>query len=191
MNEKLELLEIKKLLQEYSFLKVDDEFKQEVIQDGKAEFLERVHQTNGTPPPLPEPEATEGDAAKLVDPNSIDPNLVGENVKIKIKKLYREIVKLTHPDKTEEVEMVDLYTKATMAADNFDLFVLYDICAKLNITHTFDSEDRIVLKEHIFKKKEKLDSIEKSFIWVYLTADTEEKKEELIKLFIETHGENL
>ncbi len=191
MNKKLELLEIKKLLQEYSFLNIDDEFKQEVIQDGKSEFLERVHQTNGTPPPLPEPEVLEGDAAKLVDPNSIDPNLVGENVKIKIKKLYREIVKLTHPDKTEVEEMVELYTKATIAADNFDLFVLYDVCAKLNITHTFDVEDRIVLKEHISKKKEKLDNIEKSFIWVYLTADTEEKKEELIKSFIEIHGENL
>lgn len=190
MNERLEQLEIQRLLQEYNFLILDDEYKQEVISSGKSEFLKKVHELNGSTPSQPESkeinENVEKPKKQKIDPNTVDPK-----VREKVKKLYREIAKLTHPDKVDSDELVELYTKATIAAEEFDLFVLYGICAQLNISHSIDKEDKGVLKEHISNKKKKLDGIERSFIWLYVHAETEEEKEKLVKSFVEQHGKKL
>jgi len=189
MDKKLEKLEVQKLLQEYSFLKVDDEYKKEVIAAGKEEFMKKVYEKNGSTPP-PKPQTKEGEEevikSKKIDPKSIDPK-----VRKKIKKLYREIAKLTHPDKVDSDELVGLYHEATVAADEFDLFTIYSVCAQLNISHSLDKEDIGVLKIHIIDKREKLEDIEKSFIWLYTQAKSEEKKEELINLFVKNYGEEI
>ena len=190
MNERLEQLEIQRLLQEYNFLILDDEYKQEVISSGKSEFLKKVHELNGSTPSQPESKEVNGNVEKPKK-QKIDPNTVDPKVREKVKKLYREIAKLTHPDKVDSDELVELYTKATIAAEEFDLFVLYGICAQLNISHSIDKEDKGVLKEHISNKKKKLDGIERSFIWLYVHAETEEEKEKLVKSFVEQHGKKL
>jgi pyruvate/2-oxoglutarate dehydrogenase complex dihydrolipoamide acyltransferase (E2) component len=193
MNERLQHLEIQRLLQEYNFLLLDDEYKQEVISSNKSEFLKKVNDLNGK-------SITESDSQSVDESNTspqenkkqkIDPSTVDPKIREKVKKLYREIAKLTHPDKVDSNELVELYTKATVAAEEFDLFVLYSICAQLNISHSIDKEDKSVLKEHISNKKKKLDGIEKSFIWLYAHSETEEEKEKLVKLFIDQHSKKL
>jgi hypothetical protein len=183
MSKRLEQLEMQKLLQEYSFLLLDGEYKQEVIKDNREEFLNKIREVRGDnpPPPLTEPqEQKKGE--------KINPNTVNKSTKDKIKKLYREIAKITHPDKAKTDEHTDLYIQATVAADGFDLFALYKICSQLNITHSIDNEDKDILKIRINKKRDELKSIESSFIWLYTHAQTEEEKEKLINHFINAHG---
>lgn len=184
MNKRLEQLEIQKLLQEYSFLLLDGEYKQEVIEDNREEFLNKIREARGDNPPPPP--STEPQQQKKED--KIDPNTVDKSTKDKIKKLYREIAKITHPDKAKTDEHIDLYIQATTAAEGFDLFALYEICSQLNITHSIDNEDKDILKIRINKKRDELKSIESSFIWLYTHAQTEEEKEKLINHFINTHG---
>ena len=86
MSKKLEQLEIQKLLQEYSFLLLDEEYKQEVIDANKMEFLEEVRKAGGetissTPPPPQE-------EAPPVKKDKIDPSTVDSSTKEKVKKLY-------------------------------------------------------------------------------------------------------
>ena len=182
MGKRLEQLEVKKLLQEYSFLLLDEEYKREVIDDGREEFLNKIQEVRGDvspPPPQTQPQEK---------PNKIDPNLVDKSTKDKVKKLYREIAKVTHPDKAKTDEHTGLYMQATVAAEEFDLFTLYEICAKLDISHSIDVEDKDILKIRINKKRDELKSIESSFIWLYVHAQTEEEKQKLIEHFIKTHG---
>lgn len=190
MNDKLEQLAIKRLLKEYSFLVLDDEYKKEVISTGKSEFMKMVHDMRGDTPPPTSNEISEqtGEVPKKlkIDPSTIDPK-----VREKVKKLYREIAKLTHPDKTNSEQHVELYTQATEAMEEFDLMTLYNICDILNISYTLGKEDKDVLKEHIKNKKEKLSGIENSFIWLFMHEEDEVKREQLVKLFIEKHGNKL
>ena len=183
MNKRLEQLEVKKLLQEYSFLLLDEEFKNEVVDGSREEFLNKIRETRGNESP---PTPTEPQEKKKKD--KIDPNTVDKSTKDKVKKLYREIAKITHPDKAKTDEHTELYIQSTVAAEEFDLFTLYEICAKLDISHSIDIEDKDILKIRINKKRDELKSIESSFIWLYVHAQTEEKKQEIINHFIKTHG---
>jgi hypothetical protein len=190
MNKKLEQLEIQKLLQEYSFLLLDEEYKNEVIDTNKIEFLEEVRKAGGNlvsenPPPQPE------EAPLVSKKEKIDPSTVDSSTKEKVKKLYREIAKITHPDRVNSEELVELYMRATEAAEEFDLFTLFEICSRLNIEHSVEGEDREILKVKIDKKKAKLKNIEGSFIWLYAHAKTEQEKQFLINQFVEKHGSKI
>ena len=72
MNDKLKQLEIQKLLQEYNYLLLDDEYKQELIAEGKTPFLEQVHEFMATlnmspPPPMPPAQGQEGKKKKRIE----------------------------------------------------------------------------------------------------------------------------
>ena len=187
MNKRLEQLEVKKLLQEYSFLLLDEEYKHEVIDNNREEFLNKVREARGDNPPPPPPTEPQEKPQK----DKIDPNTVDKSTKDKVKKLYREIAKITHPDKAKTDEHTELYMQATDAAEGFDLFVLYEICSKLNISHSIDGEDKDILKIRINKKRDELKSIESSFIWLYTHAQTDEEKQKLIDHFVNKHGNNI
>ena len=188
MNDKLKQLEIQKLLQEYNYLLLEDEYKQELIAEGKAPFLEQVHEFMATlnmspPPPTPPASGQEGKSKKRIDPNTVE-----ENVRVKVKKLYRDIVKLTHPDRAETDEHDDLYVAATIAMETYDIFELYNICAKLNIAYTIDVADKPIIEMRVQEKKDELASIERSYVWLWYHATTEEDKLLYIRNFIENHG---
>jgi hypothetical protein len=186
MNQKIQHLEVKKLLQEYSFLLIDEQYKQEVIAVNKEEFLTRVREANGSPEPVP----VAADATKP-EKRRIDPNSVDKSTRNKIKQLYREIAKRTHPDRCADTSLHELYVEATEAAEEFDLFALYEICNRLDITHSVDAEDKDILKQRIMHKREELKAIEASFIWLYAHAPNEEYRTKLVEQFVTKHGKKL
>lgn len=195
MSEKIQKIEVKKILQEYSFLLLDDEYKQEVIYENKIEFLERVQKLKVElgifdEPEIPEEkkEGEDGDNKNLPKKPKIDPNLISKNTKNKVKKLYREIAKKTHPDKVTSEELIDLYMRATVATDDYNLFELFIICIELKIEIEVDEDDKEILLKLIEMKKEELRNIEASFIWLYAKSKTEEEKNNLIDLFVKKHG---
>ena len=188
MNDKLKQLEIQKLLQEYNYLLLDDEYKQELIAEGKTPFLEHVHEFMATlnmspPPPMPPVSGKEGKSKKRIDPNTVD-----EHVRVKVKKLYRDIVKLTHPDRAETDEHNDLYVDATIAMETYDLFELYNICVKLNIAHTIDAMDKPIIEMRVQAKKDELANIERSYVWLWYHAATDADKLLYVRNFVENHG---
>ena len=187
MNKRLEQLEVKKLLQEYSFLLLDEEYKHEIIDNNREEFLNKIREAQGdTPPPPPPAESQEKPKKDKIDPNTVD-----KSTKDKVKKLYREIAKITHPDKAKTDEHTELYMQATRASEEFDLYTLYEICSQLNISHSIDSGDKDILKIRINEKKDKLKNIENSFIWLYAHAATDEAKQKLVDQFVNKHGNSI
>lgn len=192
MNDKLKKLEIKKLLQEYNFLLLDDEYKKEIISDNRPEFLEKVQKLKSELGVGQEPEIKhekkEDVKEDLPKKPKLDPNSINKSTRDKVKKLYREIVKKTHPDKTNSEDLINLYMKATIASDDYNLFELFIICIELNIDIDIDINDKDTLTVLIEMKKNELKSIESSFIWLYHTSKTEEEKNKLIELFVKKHG---
>lgn len=192
MSDKIKSLEIKKLIQEYNFLLMDDEYKKEVISEAKNEFLIKVQelkkQLGIVDEPVIQPENENDEEVKLPERPKLDPSTISKSTKDKVKKLYREIVKKTHPDKTDIKELNDLYIKATIAAEEYNLFELFIVCNRLNIDVEIDMDDKNSLTTLIIMKKKEINDIESSFIWVYANSATDEDKNKIIELFVNKHG---
>jgi hypothetical protein len=189
MDEKLVDLQINKLIQEYSFLKSDEELKKELINAKQKDFLDLVNgklnklnpeESNHEPKTKQEPKSTK------IEPK-IDISGISENTKVRIKKIYRNIVKITHPDKVDSDELKELYMEATEAYEAYNIFELCFISKKLNIKVKLSLEETKTLNELINSKKDEIKKIESSFIWLWLIAPSENEKNELVDRFIEKH----
>jgi len=189
MDEKLVDLQINKLIQEYSFLKSDEELKKELINTKQKEFLDLVNGKLNELNPQDsnhEPKTKQEPKSKKIEPK-IDISGMSENTKVRIKKIYRNIVKVTHPDKVDSDDLKELYMEATEAYEAYNIFELCFISKKLNIKVKLSLEETKTLNELINSKKDEIKKIESSFIWLWLIAPNENEKNELVDRFIEKH----
>lgn len=189
MEDKLVDLKITKIIQEYTYLKSDEDYKKELININQVDFLKTINEEISKIDPTkikPQPE-NESNIDKPKPEPKLNEDLVSHNDKVKMKKVYREIVKLTHPDRVEDKEMHELYLLATMAYDQYDLFELYFIANSLKIHFKLTLEETKILNELIQVKKEDITKLEKSFVWSWLSCSTDEQRMEVVNSFIKTH----
>ncbi len=115
-----------------------------------------------------------------------------DHISDNIKKLFREIVKLTHPDKTfnkkNRLELNDLYIKAKIASEESNIYDLLVICDKLSIKWSIDLYEKKILEDNLEVKRNKIKSIESSYIWLWINAETIEEKYKIVNLFIEKNS---
>jgi hypothetical protein len=102
----------------------------------------------------------------------------------KIKKLYREIVKLTHPDKANDIKLNDIYIKSTKSYDENDLISIYAICSDLSIEYESDETDNIYISDRITVLKERINFMESTFTWKWHTADNNRQKDDVLMNYI-------
>lgn len=103
------------------------------------------------------------------------------NISPKLKKLYREIVKLTHPDLVKKKSLNDLYIEATFYYDNNDKIGIYKICTQLEIEYDIEDDDEQFIEIKINDLKKKIGFLESTFTWKwYKTVDEAEKNQILI-----------
>ena len=189
MDEKLVDLQINKLIQEYSYLKSDEELKKELINLKQKDFLDLVNGKLNELNPQDsnhEPKSKQEPKSKKIEPK-IDISGISENTKVRIKKIYRNIVKVTHPDRVDSDDLKELYVEATEAYEAYNIFELCFISKKLNIKVKLSLEETKTLNELINSKKDEIKKIESSFIWLWLIAPNENDKNELVDKFIEKH----
>jgi len=191
MSDKIKKLEIKKLLQEYNFLLIDDEYKREVIEGNRSEFLKSIEDKKKelgitNPEPEPEPEIPTEPKDKVEKEPKI--KNVNDHTKRKMKKIYRDIVKITHPDKLDSEEYLDTYIKAKEAYADNNLLDLYMICVELNIDVELGGEDVENIMEVILLKRKEMFDLESSFLWLWVHAPTQEIKDEIVLKFINKHS---
>ncbi len=189
MNDRLKQLEINKLIQEFSFLKSDEELKKELIECNQSIFLELVNSelSNLDPEQIKKPSDSPAEHKSVKVESKIDMSTVSENTKVKIKKIYREIVKRTHPDKVQSNELNELYVKATEYYVTYDIFELYFISKTLNIRIKLSLDETHTLNKLIELKKAELKKIETSFIWLWLNSQTDDEKSGLVQNFLKAH----
>jgi len=212
MNNSVRKLELKKLIQEYNFLLTDEEYKNEVINENKEDFLKEIHEkkielglTENKPynPEVKENleegsqkneesnekskeeqnEETKEEESEVSEEISDSKNKKKSKLK-KVKKIYREIVKKTHPDKTNSDKYIDLYKKATEFYNKNELIELYFIAVDLNIDIEIEEEDISNISETIRNKRRELHNLEMSYLWLWYNAKTKEQKDKVVALFV-------
>ena len=192
MKEKLKKLEIKKIFKEYSLLLADDEYKKEVVSEHRSEFLTQIETKKkelGIKPEEPKVENIESsDKATETKKTIID---LDENTKKKLKKIYKEIVKKTHPDKIDSERYLEIYITSKKAFEENNIIDLYSICTDLEINFEYDDTDIQSMLSIINSKKSKLKNLESSYLWLWVHSPNESEKEKIINLFIETHHKNV
>lgn len=87
----------------------------------------------------------------------------------KLRELYRKIVKITHPDKTIDQILHELYIQATEYYNEKDLLSIFYLCCKLGISFSVDSIEIEELDQKIsdFKSKNKFLDNNLTLVWLY------------------------
>lgn len=196
MNDRLFELEIKKILQEYKLLLIDEEYKNEMISVSKGDFMKEINRKGGfdPEPEVPKEEAPVEDLDRAEEEVPEDDEKTSF-IKEGMKTLYRQIVKLTHPDKTmhknNKKELNELYMRSKKAMDSLDVYELLTICDRLDIKYDIDINQKDILEENLEKKKSQLKSLEESFIWLWIKAQSDIEKDIIVDLFLQRHKKNI
>jgi len=104
-----------------------------------------------------------------------------------MRKLYRRISKLTHPDKIQSDFLNSYFKKASSAYSENNISELFTIASFLNVdTSDIDKEEIIrELKSDIYTKQFYINNKKSSLAWRWAHAETEEEKQELRRILKE------
>jgi hypothetical protein len=212
--DKIKHLENKKLLKELEFVETDFEYKTEIISEADTNFIKNINEFLLRHPELKsmidkrmndkvdrmvrerERADNESQKEKVINDEHTEENQsveekeeekVNDNKVVrseKIKKLYREIVKLTHPDKVRDSKLNDIYIKSTKSYDENDLISIYAICSELHIEYESDETDNVFISDRITVLKERINFMESTFTWKWYTADDNRQKDDVLMNYI-------
>jgi len=198
--DKLKFLEVTKLIKELDYIESDFEYRTEIISEADDNFIKCVNDFLNLHPELKEVYDNkvndkinesikckiEPDYIKDIDQDIVEDVIkdVKVNISPKLKKLYREIVKLTHPDKVNNKKFNDLYLKATEYYDNNDKIGIYKICSELNIEYYFEEEDQYFINEKIESLKKRIIFLESTFTWKWYNTEDECEKNQILMDYI-------
>jgi predicted RNA-binding protein with RPS1 domain len=210
---KIKLLQLKKLLKELEYIESDFEYRSELISEADNEFIKSINNFLDEHPDIKDiydkkinekinqsiknnQESTSTTEEIEVTQNiqeeeetiyeSIIDNMVSDLVEtnVKLKKLYREIVKLTHPDKIKKQTLNDLYIKATEFYNFNDKIGIYRICSELNIDYDIDDDDEIFISERIDSLKKRISFLESTFTYKWFESESEDEKNKIMVEYI-------
>jgi len=186
---KIDDLKIKSLFKQIDYLMSEIEWKEEFISDKDEEFKKCVRdilESNSELMELYDRVQRESIESVKRENFNIEEEIGKEVPKKdkKLKSLYREIVKQTHPDKVDDEKLNELYLEATDKYEEDDIFSIYKICSKLGIEYEFSEEEKYLLESQVSKLKGRIKFMENSYTWNWGNTDDEKYKEKIIIDFI-------
>lgn len=195
---RLQYLQTKKLFKELEYMESDFEYRNEIISEADSEFITEVNNFLEHHPELKEiyDEKIDNHIQQSILRNTeevielfeseIEEEIIPyEDPKLpKVKKLYREIVKLTHPDKVDKKSLNDLYLSATKYYDNNDKIGIYKICTELDIDYDLDDDDNQIIESKIEDLKRRIQFLESTFTWQWINTNDDKEKTEMLINYI-------
>lgn len=206
---KIRKLEVKKLIKELNFTESDYIYKKEMVNEIEVLFNESVNSFLEDHPEIKqvfndkvnqsvenifnnkklEIENKLNSEEKTGQPQEEDEVVI--NVKVeKIKKLYREIAKTTHPDKISNKKLNDIYLKATQYYNTLDITGTYSLCDELEITYEVDDEDYQLIVDNINELKDRIKFIESTLTWQWYNTENDSQKTRIIINYIKSRLNN-
>ncbi len=184
-------LEIKKLLKQLDFIESDYLYKNELINEIDTEFLNSVNNFLAYHPDVKEifdkkistkinnilTSRLETEPITDAEPTVVDKDP-------KLRKLFRKIAKITHPDITKDSEMNELYVKSKTHYESDDLSGLYLLCDQLKIDFEIDDIDTELIQEKILSLKNKIEFLESTVTWRWYNETDQTRKQKLIVDYI-------
>lgn len=209
---KVKSLQIKKLVKELDYIETDFEWRTELVSEADSEFINCINNFLEENPDLKKiyddkiNENLEKIIKKRIDneENDTREGRMGENddnfyeerkykikeeenkihISPKVKKLYRDIVKKTHPDVINDKELNDLYIKATEYYEINDKLGIYKVCDELGILFDLDNDDYKFIEDRIIDYKKRINFLESTFAWKWFNTEEESEKNNIILTFI-------
>lgn len=190
-------LEAKKLMRELAYLKSDLEYKNEIVSDADGKFISSVNNFLDVHPELKTLfDAKINERFERIISSSVDSSCDSrENAEekefnnrieagAKVKRLYREIAKLTHPDKVSDQRMNEMYLDAKRFYKEDDLIGMYGVCERLGIDYEVDEEELQSLKDQIEGTKERIAMLESTTTWVWNSSEDESFRNDIILRYV-------
>lgn len=196
---KIKQLESKKLLKELEFIQSDYNYRLEIVNEADTEFIKSLNSFLETRPVLKdlfdkkinarlndifkqkkqEVDKIQSESESYEFETKSDELIETKNSKLK--KLYREIVKLTHPDKISSHKLNEIYIKATKAYNQNDIIETYCLCVELNIDFEIDESERVKINEKIDELKNRIVFMETTLTWKWFKSEEIEKERILVE----------
>ncbi len=193
---KLKSLQVKRLLKELDYIESELEYRHELVSEADNQFMIYINDFLDENPELKKLYTTRIDARveqiinkKIeeserteLEVDSSDGQEVETQeknqivVSSKVKTLYREIVKLTHPDIINKKNMNDIYINATKFYTLNDKVGIFKICSELNIDYELDDEDVSEISNKINLTKEKLNFLESTLTWRWFNTEDDTQR---------------
>ena len=191
----IEKLVFNRLMKELDYIDSDLMYKTNVLKKADEDFLKNVNfvltefpklkdiieETNKirqenikipiTPPPM--------------EHNPIDDLIITEEKPSKLKNLYRQIAKNTHPDKTKQDNLKEVYLDAQKAYESNDIISILSICERLKIEYEITKEEVELLKIEIQTKKQRIQFLESTYTWRWMTENSNDIKIKIILAYLE------
>lgn len=199
--EKIEELKIKKLIKEYEYLLTEYEFRKEYSDRHKPIFLSEISKRRRElginepqlvlPPPILEEISEEEVNEEDENEESLEEKNLFEEKEKRLKAVYREIVKVCHPDKiinkSQRKHFTDIYIKSKGFLVQKNILGLYLVCVELGINLEIKNFDENEVKPVVEQKKSEIQAFESSYLWMWINAEID-KKIEVVDLFIKNNG---
>jgi hypothetical protein len=192
----LQELEMKRIMKELDFYESDYEYKNEIVMQAEIQFIKNVNDflsqnaelkalfDEKVQKRLEDNIKKKSEEEEQLENNSEEEEGETKFISPKMKKLYREIVKRTHPDKIKDKKLNEIYIKATKYYNDADLLYIYKICSDLHIYYEIDIEDNEFLKDKIVSFKDKISFIQATYTWKWNFTETESEKNLIILDYI-------
>ena len=191
MGDKLKQLEVKKLLLEYSYLLTDEELKDEIIDEYQPQFMESFLEKTSEireEKEKPKHKEEEGDKEnkehkpqeKKPIKKKIEDELLSDETKKRLKTMFRDIMKKTHPDKVDSEELVHFYVLAKEAYEENNIVQLAFVAQQINVNIDFGDDEINFVKQLIKEKQDEVKGKETSWLWLWYKAEGQEELQEKI-----------
>lgn len=193
-------LELKKLLKELEFTQIEFDYKTELLVEVDREFNDEIINFLEKNPDVSEVYYKKSNDRiqtaidnKFSESFRIESEVDGDiessqNTQIvtspKVKKLYREIVKVTHPDSINKKNLNEIYLNATKYYNLNDKIAIYRICSELNIEYEMDEDDEFEIKSKINEIRSRSFFLETTYAWKWYQSKTEVEKNRVMIDFI-------
>lgn len=179
----LKFLEFSRLIKELQFVESDFLYRQEVITQANTFFLDSVNKILLDYPDLnlllQEKLEKSEEAPIQVESQQVDSLDIKTDQNVK--KLYRDIVKATHPDKIKNQKLNELYLEATSAYESGDTVTIYKVCADLMIDIDFEDDILEKIKLKIQEYKNQIHFLESTFTSQWIKSSDSDKNKIILK----------
>lgn len=171
----LKYLEFQRLIRELQFVESDYLYRSEIIKQSDQFFLDSVDSVLEKYPDLKTIWNENSERKIRYSESEIAQNDVDDVIDFPVKKLYRDIVKVTHPDKIKNKKLNELYIEATNAYESKDFVTIYKVCSELMISFDYDEEILSVINNKIEEYRNQISFLESTYTFKWLKSDDDEK----------------
>jgi hypothetical protein len=190
-------LEFNRLIKELDFIDSDLIYKSTVLKLADENFIKNVNEVLESFPQLKQiVDEKSKKRFEMINNYSEEPVInpvieteddeVYESKNPKLKTLYRQIARTTHPDVSSQSNLKEVYLEAQKAYDTNDLIQIFSICEKLKIDYDITNEEFNLIKNEIDLKRQRVRFLESTYTWKWYQVQSLEEKNKIILNYLET-----